>query len=50
MINERVRFSAAYRRFKFELLKSLGFFMLINKLPGYQIKQPWAKLYQRVKK
>jgi hypothetical protein len=47
MINEFTRLDAACRRFKFEMIKSLGIFWLIEKIPGLKIKEPWNKLYKR---
>ena len=47
MINKFTRLDAACRRFKFELIKSLGIFWLIEKMPWFNIKEPWNKLYKR---
>ena len=49
MINEHKRLEAACRRFKFEALKAIGLFWLIDKIPFLNIKQPWEKLYRRTK-
>ena len=50
MINEHKRLEAACRRFKFEALKSIGIFWLIEKIPHLKIKEPWDKLYKRANK
>lgn len=50
MINERKRLAATCRRFKFEAIKSLGIFWLINKTPWLRLKEPWNKMYNRSRK
>ena len=50
MINEHKRLAAACRRFKFEAIKSLGIFWLIEKTPWLNIKEPWKTLYKRANK
>jgi len=43
------RLAAACRRLRFEAVKSLGIFWLIEKIPGLKIKEPWNTLYIRSK-
>ena len=50
MINEHKRLDAACRRFKFETVKAMGIFWLIEKLPFLKIKEPYNKLYKRAKR
>lgn len=50
MITPYSRLASSFRRFQFEVVKSLGVFLLIEKIPGFKIKEPWNKLYQRSKK
>ena len=47
MINEFTRLEAVCRQLKFEMIKSLGIFWLIEKMPWLKIKEPWNKLYKR---
>ena len=47
MINKHKRLKASCRRLKFELLKSIGIFYIIDKVPHLNIKEPWRKLYKR---
>ena len=47
MITESTRLKAACRRFQFEVIKSLGIFWLIKKIPWLKIKEPWNRLYER---
>jgi hypothetical protein len=47
MINKHKKLEAACRRFKFEAVKSIGIFWLIEKIPRLKIKEPWSKLYKR---
>lgn len=49
MINEHTRLEATCRRMKFEVIKAMGLFWLIEKTPGIRIKEPWRKLYKRAK-
>ena len=44
---ENIKKAAACRRFKFEVLKALCVFFLIDKMPWFNIKEPWNKLYNR---
>ena len=50
MINEHKRLEAACRRFKFEALKAIGIFWLIDKIKGLEIKEPYNTLYKRANK
>lgn len=50
MINEYKRLEAACRRFKFEAVKAIGVFWIIEKIPCLKIKEPWGKLYKRANK
>jgi len=47
MLNKYTRLGVTCRRFTFEMIKSLGIFWLIEKIPGIKIKEPWNKLYKR---
>jgi len=49
MINKHKRGEAACRRLQFEVVKMLGVFWLIERIPGLKIKEPWNKLYKRQK-
>ena len=49
MINEQTRLAAACRRFKFEVIKSIGIFWLIDRISFLKIKEPWNTLYKRTK-
>ena len=49
-INNILRLAASWRRFKFLVFKTIGFFWLIERIPCIQIKEPYNKLYQREKK
>ncbi len=50
MINEYKRLETACRRFKFEAVKAIGIFWIINKIPWLNIKEPWKTLYKRAVK
>tara|TARA_R110000744_G_C18873947_1_gene505726 strand:+ start:57 stop:209 length:153 start_codon:yes stop_codon:yes gene_type:complete len=50
MINDNKRIEAAYRRFKFEALKAVGIFWVIENVLHLGIKEPWNKLYKRSNK
>ena len=50
MINEHARLAVACKRFKFECIKALGVFWLIDKIHWLNIKEPWNTLYRRANK
>lgn len=50
IITPQTRLAAACRRLQFEVVKSLGIFWLIEKIPWLKIKEPWGKLYKRTKR
>ena len=49
MKNEQLRLAVLCRRLKFEVLKSIGLFYLIDKIYFLKIKEPWNTLYKRTK-
>lgn len=49
IINEDTRLAATCRRLKFDTIKVIGIFWLIEKIPGIKIKEPWKTLYKRQK-
>jgi hypothetical protein len=49
MKNQFKRLAAVNRRFKYEIIKLLGIFWLIEKIPFLKIKESWDKLYKREK-
>lgn len=50
IINDYARFQAALRRLQFEMVKTLGVFWVLKKIPFLEIKEPWKTLYSRSKK
>ena len=49
-INNEKMIQASFRRLKYELLKTLGVFYMIEKIPGIKIREPFKPMYNRSKK
>jgi len=49
-INNEKRIHASFRRLKYELLKTLGVFYMIEKIPGIKIREPFKPMHNRSKK
>ncbi len=50
IINQEKRIQANCRRLKFEVLKSIGIFWIIDNICFLKLKEPWNKLYKRENK
>jgi len=49
-INNEKMIHASFRRLKYELLKTLGVFYMIEKIPGIKIREPFKTMHNRSKK
>ena len=47
IMEEFKRLQDSLRRLMFEVIKSLGIFWLIERMPWLRIKEPWNNLYKR---